>query len=48
MSHWGAFEAKVEDGRIVALHPFRHDPDPSPLLENPAARGAPVPEVDTS
>jgi biotin/methionine sulfoxide reductase len=33
-SHWGAFEAEVEDGRIVAVHPFRHDPDPSPLLGN--------------
>jgi biotin/methionine sulfoxide reductase len=33
-SHWGAFEAEVEDGRVVAVRPFRRDPDPSPLLEN--------------
>jgi biotin/methionine sulfoxide reductase len=33
-SHWGAFEAEVEDGRVVAVHPYRDDPDPSPLLDN--------------
>ena len=33
-SHWGAFEAEVEDGTVVAIHPYRHDPDPSPLLGN--------------
>jgi biotin/methionine sulfoxide reductase len=33
-SHWGAFQAEVEDGAVVALHPYRHDPDPSPLMEN--------------
>ncbi|MGH7320147.1 MAG: molybdopterin guanine dinucleotide-containing S/N-oxide reductase [Candidatus Rokuibacteriota bacterium] len=33
-SHWGAFQAEVEDGAVVAVHPYRHDPDPSPLLEN--------------
>jgi len=33
-SHWGAFEAEVSDGTIVAIHPYRHDPDPSPLLGN--------------
>jgi biotin/methionine sulfoxide reductase len=31
-SHWGAFSALVEDGRVVAVAPFAHDPDPSPLL----------------
>lgn len=30
-SHWGAFEA---DGAVVAVHPYRDDPDPSPLLDN--------------
>jgi len=34
LSHWGAYEAEVEDGQLVAVRPFRHDPDPSPLLEN--------------
>src|SRR3989454_9557011 len=33
-SHWGAFEAEVADGTVVAIHPYRHDPDPSPLLGN--------------
>ena len=32
-SHWGAFLAEVEDGRIVGVRPFEHDPDPSPLIE---------------
>src|SRR5215831_991281 len=33
-SHWGAFEAEVADGTVVAIHPYRHDLDPSPLLGN--------------
>src|SRR5438309_3386596 len=33
-SHWGAFEAEVADGTVVAIHPYRHEPDPSPLLGN--------------
>jgi biotin/methionine sulfoxide reductase len=37
-SHWGAFLAEVEDGRVVGVRPFEHDPDPSRLIENiPAA-----------
>jgi biotin/methionine sulfoxide reductase len=32
-SHWGAFVAEVEDGRVVAVRSFEHDPEPSPLLE---------------
>src|SRR5579875_1920769 len=31
-SHWGAFLAEVEAGRVVGVRPFEHDPDPSPLL----------------
>lgn len=34
LSHWGAFEAEVADGTVVAIHPYRNDPDPSPLLGN--------------
>lgn len=30
-THWGAYEVEVEDGRIVALHPFKDDQDPSPI-----------------
>jgi biotin/methionine sulfoxide reductase len=32
-SHWGAFTAEVENGQIVGVRPFEHDPDPSPLIE---------------
>ena len=31
-SHWGAFLAEVEDGRVVGVQPFEHDPDPSPII----------------
>jgi len=33
-SHWGAFEAEVADGTVVAIRPYGRDPDPSPLLGN--------------
>jgi biotin/methionine sulfoxide reductase len=33
-SHWGAFQAEVVDGSVVAVYPYRDDPDPSPLLDN--------------
>ena len=32
-SHWGAFNAVVEEGRVVGVVPFDFDPDPSPLIE---------------
>src|SRR5690242_15899353 len=32
-SHWGAFLAEVEDGKVVGVRPFEHDPEPSPLIE---------------
>src|SRR5262245_19376638 len=32
-SHWGAFLAEVEDGRVVSAKPFARDPEPSPLIE---------------
>lgn len=32
-SHWGAFVAEVEDGRVVGVQPFEHDPDPSPIID---------------
>ncbi|MBM3489044.1 MAG: molybdopterin guanine dinucleotide-containing S/N-oxide reductase [Alphaproteobacteria bacterium] len=31
-SHWGAFTAVVEEGRLVGVEPFAKDPAPSPLL----------------
>ncbi|HKS90085.1 MAG TPA: molybdopterin-dependent oxidoreductase [Stellaceae bacterium] len=31
-SHWGAFNAVVEAGRVVGAVPFDFDPDPSPLI----------------
>ena len=35
-SHWGAFEAEAEDGRIVSIRPLANDPDPSPILSGMA------------
>ena len=32
-SHWGAFNAVVEDGKVIGALPFDFDPDPSPLIE---------------
>jgi len=32
-SHWGSFFAEVEDGRVVGVRPFEHDPDPSDLIQ---------------
>lgn len=32
LSHWGAFTATVENGRIVRCAPFARDPAPSPML----------------
>ena len=42
-SHWGAFLAEVDGGRIVGVQPFEHDPDPSKLIDAiPAAVHSPV------
>jgi biotin/methionine sulfoxide reductase len=32
-SHWGVYDAEVQDGRLVAVHPFEKDPHPTPLIE---------------
>ncbi len=32
LSHWGAFNALVESGRVVGCEPFAHDPAPSSML----------------
>ena len=32
-SHWGAFRAKVENGRFVGIRPWEKDPHPAPVLE---------------
>lgn len=29
--HWGVYRAESENGKLRALHPFEHDPDPSPI-----------------
>lgn len=34
LSHWGAFDAQVEDGELVAIRPFEHDPNPAGILGN--------------
>lgn len=31
VTHWGAYSAEVRDGRLVKMHPFTADPDPSPI-----------------
>ena len=33
-SHWGAFTAEVEDGRLTGVRPFAHDPSPSALIHS--------------
>ncbi len=30
--HWGAFEARVEDGNVVEVRPLADDPNPTPIL----------------
>jgi biotin/methionine sulfoxide reductase len=32
-SHWGAFNVTVENGKIVDVSPFTHDPNPSSISE---------------
>ncbi|MDP6787259.1 MAG: molybdopterin guanine dinucleotide-containing S/N-oxide reductase [Rhodospirillales bacterium] len=32
-SHWGAFTAEVEDGRLVGVRPFAHDSQSSALID---------------
>lgn len=32
-SHWGAFRAHVEGGRVSYVLPFEHDPAPTPMLQ---------------
>lgn len=31
-SHWGAFRMRVEEGRLVGVEPFEHDPSPNELI----------------
>ncbi|HET8905903.1 MAG TPA: molybdopterin guanine dinucleotide-containing S/N-oxide reductase [Ktedonobacterales bacterium] len=33
-SHWGVFDAEVENGEVVAVHPYPGDADPSAILAN--------------
>lgn len=30
-AHWGTYRVDVQDGRVIALRDFEHDPDPSPI-----------------
>ena len=32
-AHWGAFTAKVRDGRVVEVEPFEADPNPTAILQ---------------
>ena len=36
-SHWGAYWAKVRDGRVVGVEPFEKDDHPSPLAQSQVA-----------
>ena len=42
LTHWGAYEVETADGRIVAVHPFAGDPDPSPIGRSMAAAHHPL------
>ena len=33
LSHWGAFRATVAQGRLTAVAPFEHDPEPNPMID---------------
>jgi len=33
-THWGAVEARVRNGRLVEVAPFRGDSDPTPILQS--------------
>ncbi|HXA23230.1 MAG TPA: molybdopterin-dependent oxidoreductase, partial [Acetobacteraceae bacterium] len=35
-AHWGAFDAVVQDGRIVDVRPFARDSTPSPIMRGTA------------
>ena len=38
-THWGAYQADVRAGQLVAMRPFPHDADPSPIGNSiPGAR----------
>lgn len=48
-THWGTYEVETRDGKVTALHPFREDPDPSPIgqgivdvLDGPTRVDAPM------
>ena len=38
-SHWGAYWARVRDGRVVGVTPFEKDEHPSPLAQSLADEG---------
>ena len=42
-THWGTYRGEVRGGRLVALHPYEGDPDPSPIARNiPASLAHPA------
>lgn len=40
-SHWGAYTLLVDEGRIVGVEPFAHDPAPSELIHSVPAWASP-------
>ena len=33
-THWGTYRGEVRSGRLVSLHPYEGDSDPSPIARN--------------
>jgi biotin/methionine sulfoxide reductase len=33
-SHWGAYTILIDEGKIVGVEPFEHDPAPSPIINS--------------
>lgn len=42
LTHWGAYEIETDGERIVAVHPFPGDPDPSPIGQSMTAWDHPL------
>ena len=32
-THWGAFSAELENGRVTGVRPFARDPDPAQMIQ---------------
>ena len=42
-THWGAYHAEIDGGRVIAMHPIAQDADPSPIGQSiPGALDGPL------